>query len=415
DYSFQYLYPQAAQDLVQTTIELNTTPDAAVRSLLEKPELFQALAQFVTAYPGILADFNRYLRLVNGGVVAQGVVDGARRAVEAFTTYLEAVASEHAKEVALRAMAAALPQRVRIDFASLLAGESDEADARTEIVSILIDGVPATWKLGADPGGRDATISNGTITLPAMVVQIAPEEYDAVPLPTPPENVVIAYVYVPRDGSADGNLKYGEARNIPTRTVLLPGIDVLAYQNAWSSIYVQRNKLLFPVEDSARVATRDGFLFQTPVVRFADPIVPRLAYPAFSLDTVQPVGPDGLEGRLNGFYEGLFSGGDGSTSVDVSMSGAYSYQLIPGNTQLPRISLPVTLMPPTGAAVSASTPPTFTVPFAAAVDVWRRNTHPTLDGDPQVNIGLQVFGGTSDKQPLLSVADLSLSVQAADG
>ena len=415
DYAFEYLYPQAAQDLVQATLELNMSDGATVRSQQDKPVLFQALAQFITAYPGILADFNLYLRQVNGGTVPQSVVDGAEKAVQAFTTYLETVADEHARQAGMQLMAGGLPQQVRVDFASLLAGESDDADAVTEIVSVLINGVPATWSPGTDPKGSDATISNGTITLPAVVVQISPDAYDAVPVNPPPPGAVIAYVYEPRaTTAADGNLKYGKAKTITTRRVVLPGIDVLAYQNAWSSIFVQRNKLLFPVEDVGTVSTNDAFLFQTPVVRFADPIVPRLTYAAFSLDGVTPVG-EGLQGQLNGFYEELFSGGDGSTSVDVSMSGAYSYQLIPGNVQLPRVSLPVTLMPPTETPVSSSAPPAFTAPFAATVDAWQAATQPTTSGDPQVNIGMQAFGGTSAKQPLLSVANLYASVEAKGG
>jgi LysM repeat protein len=405
DYSFEYLYPQAAQDLVQTTLELNMSPGGLVRAMAAKPDLFRALAQFVTSYPAILADFNQYLRRIDGGDVPQATVDGAKKAVDAFTAALEAVAGAHAAEPRALLGSGALPREVRIDFASRLADGADDAPARSEIISILIDGEAATWTPGANPDGSDATISNGTVTLPALVVQISPAAYDAVPLASPPPNVVIAYEYVPREGTPGGNLSHGEAKAIPTRTVLLPRLDVLAYQSAWSSIFVQRNKLLFPVEDADKVSTTPAFLFQTPVVRFAEPIVPRLVYRSFALD-----GGGALEGRLNTFFESLFSGGDGTTSVEVSMSGGYSYQLIAGNAELPRISLPITLMPPTAAPVSSAAPPPFTAPFAAVVDEWRKTNHPTTDGDPQVNIGLQLFGGTSAKQPLITIADLHAAV-----
>lgn len=405
DYSFEYLYPQAAQDLVQTTLELNMAPDGLLRGMSAKPDLFRALAQFVTSYPAILADFNQYLRKIDGGDVPQATVDGAKKAVDAFTTALEAVSGAHAAESRAMLGSSALPQEVRIDFASRLAGGADDAPARTEIISILIDGKPATWTPGANPDGSDATISNGSITLPALVVQISPAAYDAVPLASPPPNVVIAYEYAPREGTPGGNLSHGEAKGISTRTVLLPRLDVLAYQSAWSSIFVQRNKLLFPVEDADKVSTTPAFLFQTPVVRFAEPIVPRLVYRSFALD-----GGGTLEGPLNTFFESLFAGGDGTTSVEVSMSGGYSYQLIAGNADLPRISLPITLMPPTAAPVSSSSPPPFTAPFSAVVDDWRKTNQPTTDGDPQVNIGLQLFGGTSAKQPLLTIADLHSAV-----
>ena len=51
---------------------------------------------------------------------------------------------------------------------------------------------------------------------------------------------------------------------------------------------------------------------------FADPVVPRLVHSEFPLD--QPETPDAsLETLLNTFFGGLFEGGDGSISVEISM------------------------------------------------------------------------------------------------
>jgi hypothetical protein len=82
----------------------------------------------------------------------------------------------------------------------------------------------------------------------------------------------------------------------------------------------QRNLALFPIGDLGKVRTNDAFLFQTPDVRFANPIVPRLAYDSFSLDTM-PGATGDLDPLLTLFFKDLYGGGTGTTSADVSMQG----------------------------------------------------------------------------------------------
>src|SRR5207253_1740433 len=66
NYSFEYLYHFAAQDTVQTTIQLNLpTTSVSAAALASGPDLFTALAQFVTSYPAISADFSQYLVKIN--------------------------------------------------------------------------------------------------------------------------------------------------------------------------------------------------------------------------------------------------------------------------------------------------------------------------------------------------------------
>lgn len=404
DYAFEYLYPQAAQDLVQGTIELNLQPTALAKALAVGPDLFTALAQFVSAYPAILADFNAYLLRVDAKTDDETVVKGAEKAVAAFAAYLADVATAYGSAMGVpqaRALFAAPPSVITVDFASLLRAADDGA-AVTDLVGVRIDGVDATW----DRATR--TFSNGTVTVPEVVVQILPDAYEAVPADPTPPGAVVAYRYAPREGTPGGDLPWETAKDVNARTVAMRALNVLAHQSAWSSIFVQRNKLLFPLEDIGTISTNADFLFQTPVVKFADPIVPRLLYAEFALGS----GAAPLQDELDAFFAGLFAAGRGTTTADVSMTAAYSYQIVPGVDTLPRVSLPVVLMPPEEAVVQPAPPPAFVAPFAGAVDDWRKRTDPTLDGDPQINIILQVFGTAAARQPLLSVANLYTGVTA---
>lgn len=408
DYSFDYLYRQAAQDAVQIEIDLNYTPPLArPDDKPAQPDLFTALAQLVGAYPAIERDFGSYLAKIGAEPVDEATLKAAQKAVAAFAEYINAIATAYAGSLVPNVHdLTVLPELVQIDFLYALQPDQD-GNAQAEIIQLTINRQPATWNPAAH------TISAGAITLPEVVIQIDPALYQAEPVSPPPANVSIAYRYrlIAPEATAPTYLTYAKASAIPTRTVALVGLDVLMHQNAWASIQVQRNRILFPTSQIGQVGTNHDFIFQTPPVKFADPIVPRLVYQDFSLDTHgdMEAGPANLAALLEAFFAGLFAGGDGQISVEVAMSSAYSYALLPGASTLPRVALPISLLPPAEASVGARVP-AFIAPFAQAIDDWQRQQHPTDQGAPQINIQLQVFGASTAKQPLLVVYNLGHAV-----
>jgi len=412
NYSFEYFYQQAPQDSMQVNLELNLPEPSTGNLLSAQPDLFQTLAQFVTAYPAINSDLNQYLTKIDGKTSDSETRKKAKRAVSKFQEYVTAVAAAYKSTLKPQPLVALAesPELVKVSFELALAEDTSDNSARTDVKSLKINGHKATW----DPTSN--TISNGSITLPALVVQIEPKNYQAEAIDPRPHYVDLAYRYAEKlkvEG-AQGNaatkyLSYEKALGIPLRTIVLPTLDVLAYQNAWSSIYVQRNKILFPEEEIGKVSTTDDFLFQTPVVKFATQIVPRLVYPSFTLNG----NGSNLETALNQFYAGLFSG-NGQTSVEVSMTGAYSYQLLPNVQEVPRIILPISLLPPALTPVSSSAPPAFVPAVAKSIDDWRAQNKPT-GANPQVNFKLQIFGASSAKQPLLTVDDLVYWTERSSG
>ncbi|MDX6462121.1 MAG: hypothetical protein QOE55_5818, partial [Acidobacteriaceae bacterium] len=323
-------------------------------------------------------------------------IQDATKSVSAFQQYVTAIANAYALKFGQSLAAAApLPALVEITFEVTLEPKQD-GSAQTDILNIQIDGIAALWDSATN------TISNGKITLPAMVVLIDPDRYNAQPvIPAPPE-VPLAYFY-PSKIVTNPNLPYEDARANPTRTVAISGLDALAFQNAWSSIFVARNRLLFPVANVGAVSTTSYFLFQTPVVKFAEAIVPLLTYTSFLLGQV---GPSDLETLLNKFFSGLFAAGSGAIEVGVSMSGSYSYQMLPTVPNVPRVVLPINLLPPVDTPVVSTPPPVFTSPVAAVIDAWRKAQRPTLDAPRKSILSLIVFGAAGAQQPLVVVDDL---------
>ncbi|WP_316196939.1 LysM domain-containing protein [Bradyrhizobium sp. SZCCHNS3053] len=411
-YSFDYLYQQAAADAVSCTMEFNRPTEPTLRGsakLSGEPDLFTALAQFVTNYPAILRDLNQYLVGIDGAEPDPATLAAARKATAAFALETRQIADAYARETVGPARLAVAPAHVIVKFLSTLDSTSD-GHARTNLVNITIDGVAASWNAAAN------TISNGTTTLPAPVIAIiAPELYtpQAVPPAELPPGVEIAYVYTRQVDGKTVYLREAEARGLPARTVSIAPLDVLLYQSGWASVFVQRNLALFPLADLKTTSTNPAFLFQTPEVRFASTVVPQLNYTAFSLDAMSGASGD-LDARLTKFFAGLYADGNGSTSDEVAMQGMYSYEVVAGQPAIPRVRLPINLLTPTPSAVDPGVKPPFVAPFAQMIDTWRATTKPTTSGHARVEIELKVFGGVGDAtQPLIQVGRLTHDIASA--
>lgn len=409
DYAFDYLYQQAASDAVSYRIEFNrpttgVAGGAAPRAV--EPDLFAALADFVVNYDAIQSDLNNHLVNIDGAAPDSATLDAARKAVTAFATEITDIATAYAASLIPKANAqAAAPEQVIVTFLARL-DATEQGYARTDIFDITINGADAQWDQAS------GTISGGDITLPEMVIAIAPDSWQARPVPQDdlPSGVTLAYLY---SRTVDGRTEYLDrdaALSIAGRRVSMAALDVLALQSGWASVFVQRNLALFPIADLATVRTNDAFLFQTPEVRFANPIVPRLVHDSFSLNDMPGASGD-LEALLSRFFKGLYAGGTGKTSADVSMQGLYSYELIPDDASIPRVRVPINLLTPSPSIVSAEETPVFVAPFAKAVDDWRATNQPTTLGDARVDIELKVFGTIGEaRQPLIAIAEVTYDI-----
>lgn len=418
DYSFNYTYDQGASDVIQLSIELNLPPSISPTTLLaDEPDLFTALAQFVTNYPAVEQDLKTYLPKMNEEEPDSASVQGAEKAVKAFQEYLNDVAVAYAAHIEPSAELATTntPEKVEITFSMFLDKQSESGDENTEIarvdifdINIIKNGT--TYSATYDAQTNTISGDDGKIVLPAMLIEIEPSVYEAEALSDPPENVTIAYIYQNINNS-DEYLTYEDALQIPDRIVSMNTLDVLAYQDAWSSIYVQRNKILFPIEDRDHISTTEYFLFQTPVVKFANVIIPRLVFTEFNLGSAKEANlSTALKASLENFFKELFTEGDGTTSIEAAMTSGYAYTLNAILENEVRTLIPISMLPPTEAEVDPNSIPAFVDIFSTSITDWVSNNQPTLDGKPSINMELRIFGGLTSKQPLLVVKNLIFSV-----
>ncbi|WP_223569212.1 hypothetical protein, partial [Agrobacterium tumefaciens] len=66
DFTYSYTEDQAAQDKIFSDIAFNMIPNPSAKMFgAPSRDLFSDLAQFVTVWPQVLDDFNRYQKLIN--------------------------------------------------------------------------------------------------------------------------------------------------------------------------------------------------------------------------------------------------------------------------------------------------------------------------------------------------------------
>lgn len=395
DYSFGFQYDRAAQDSIGVTIELNLqNPKAARTDEADADPLFTALASFTTNLPAIRGELEANLARLDGKSAPQDAVDKATAAMRAFKQGANEVFVAYRNKFLPSARVSTLQglklRHVSVTFDSVLQRDS-EGRAVTTLVGLKLNDAPATF----DPAS--VTVTNGktgdeAITIPAPVVEIDSEAYvpELADGATQP-----AYVYRRRNSEQPVYLSYADAQADSQRTVAIRGLDVFAYQNGWAKLRVERNKYLLPPERNQ--PTAETFVFETPPVRFANPVVPRLAYHT-PYDAGAHLAPSDktLAGYLNGFFKDLMQDGGGQP-IGLTMTVSYSYDPNPEISGLPRVSLPVVMLPPTAAAAKDAGPAAVG-DVAAAVEDWRRDNRPVADQAAAVDVGFTIFSASATDQ-----------------
>lgn len=430
NYGFGYTYVRSGQDSVKVTVEING-PDVG-QEVEEDASggLITALAQFVTVFPEVSRAVSIQLAQISGNNPNADNIALAEKAVSAFVYLVEQVTSAYDAWARPPMMAAAFvaPQPMTLDFTLALipvsVSGSDEPVAQTDLLEVTITNSQGSAVASYDMASQSisATIGGTNIVLPAPIVQILPDSYQAVAVqPTAPALVSYRYEVIETaqgDSAVKGPsyLTYSAALDEAQRQILLPKLDVFSRQSLWSSLVVERNLILFPESEIGKVQTNQAFLFSTPKVRFADSISPEILYEAFSLDNLTPTDQT-VAGYLTEFFNQLGAQSD-DTSVQISMEGNYAYSLN-GIAGLSRTVLPVVLMLPQTSSINGAPP--FVDGLAQAVDTWRINNSVTYDGNATVDFALKIFSAddtasvsTQDNQPpIFSINNLSLSAANA--
>ncbi|MEG2029362.1 MAG: hypothetical protein RR376_01795 [Janthinobacterium sp.] len=392
DYSFSYTYRQAAQDAVHVSIVLNVPPPPARLAAAAGPDLFTALAAFVSNYPRISADLDHFLVPIDGKQDSADNISKATLAATAFQQLVTQVAASYGGHFdAARLPAAQGEASVAVEFDARLVDH--DGDAWYALLNVSVGGLPATYDALA------GTLGNGSVSVPVPVLDIDAPQYRATAATPAPPGALLAYRYAAIAAGAP-DLSFAAALADSSRVVGMRGLNVMVYKNAQASLYVQRNRYLCP-PSQAQVATMPAFLYQTPVVKFSDPILPRLSWQGYDLRQVAPVGGSDVAAYMTGFFNALFTGASGS--VRIAMDGSYSYSVMPAVAGFPRTSLPVGLLPAVLAPIDAARPPAAPMALVAQLQQWYDAQQPTTGGGAAMDFRLNFFTDASPEQLLLSL------------
>ncbi|HEY3733516.1 MAG TPA: hypothetical protein VGL63_06345 [Streptosporangiaceae bacterium] len=294
-WSLPFHYPQ---DRVHGEIAFNlpalatAVPDTA----------FAALADFITVYPAVRIDLDRYLAKITATTTDPYVYKYAGSAVTAFVTLVNAV------------LAAGLIAEPRVRAAT------DTTSYRFEVAEgVTADGaLKITLTSLTPPGGAPAIVN--------------------IPGYTTVNHGSGVFTYT----GPDGPLTMAEAQTIPPRSIVLASLDVLERQDARPALRIARNEKL--TDNGKNLAA--PFVYQTPEVRFSQPYAPTIT--AAAPVDIAALGTGSrqrtLSNQLWTLFTALLAGvPDSVTRLQIQAEVVYEYSLATGADP---IVLPVFFQPP---------------------------------------------------------------------
>ncbi|WP_166923159.1 hypothetical protein [Flavobacterium poyangense] len=391
EYYYTYQNPSAAQDTIVTEIQFNVTDENqtfyATANNSNLP-LYQALAQFIDAYPQISADFDNYLALLTPTTLnaTSPLAINARYAMLAFIDIVNQVAEQwsvtnqvNPRKPVLFANAALAAPAPPFTLAYTI---TESAQDRTDYLIVTID-------------FNNQQSANVTI-------HVAINGYTS-ELVEDKEN---EYLYYVLNNSGDKvYLQYDDRNNDPSRTVKIDGLDILSAQNAWSSVAVIRNEELLENEDGTWQTTNPLFIYQTPQVMFYNKLIPLLnADNAIDINTIgtatYPVAPTRtLNVQLLALFDALTENINAAiTEFTIKMQCDYTY-VIP-NTTFP-VDVPVLLLTPTPLTV-ADHGKSIADMLTEGINSWEQNNSPQTN-DGTFTFMLTAYSVTDSYVPILQI------------
>lgn len=299
------------------------------------PDSFSALAEFTAAYPKIAADLDANLLPIDPQA-SDGAIDQASLALGSFVALAEYVAQGLANEFGGTAVG-----KVGLGAGPDYAFELFEGDVPLDVYVLVINAQqpPDIGTPSVELPGFDTLLCTG-------VEKWTPPLYKA----RIQAGTAFAYAFKATGSPpAAALLNREDGRQVRGRTIVLPGLDVLARQNALMAVSVSRNPDLVP-----GMSTADPFVYATPPVAFTAPLRPTVTdNRVLRIDKLcSGVTVTTLRAQLQALWDGLFAGAPLSNTIQCSVQ--YVYGLGPSGLQA--VSLPVLMLPST----------TFTLPPATA-------------------------------------------------
>jgi LysM repeat protein len=417
EWNFMYSYTedQAAQDKIFSDIEFNMVPNLSARMLgAPSRDLFSDLAQFVTVWPQVLDDFNRYLKMItaqsdgsdpnltNAYYALQTMVTLTNNLAIAWSQYSGMLFNNPNDNGTARAYDFIIRQTDDVDFDNrLLVTIVPAADMSTDDLSLYRGNKDV---LEAElPQTPYVTIDNYT--------KVNATDKNGVPIPN-------AYWYQAADKTY---LSWEESFNIPSRNVNVDALNVLQFQYAWAGLSVIRNEDLVPYNP-----TVNDFIYRTPLVRFSNKLIPLLSNDDI-FDIAKINNDTGvnlpLAQQLTNFLSTFFTYDELAEQL-MKLSVSWNYPLLSTSGSddfLPAIELPILLaapfvfeiptdyeIPAGGCQPSFSEADPFVCRLSNALKTWYSQHKPVSNG-AWFQIDIAVFSSLSEsKLPLIALKNIVL-------
>jgi len=370
----------------------------ALAGQLPAPEFFGALAAFVAAGPAVRDDLESCLAPIDPETVDEKTRARAAVPLESFLALARDLVD------GVRSTAPPGPGAPRRVVAP--SGGAGSADFVVEETSRpLAPGVGAARALvvmvrgAALPGRTAGSEVAPEVRIPGWTARRVDGEGDA-----------FAYVYV--DPATRAYLGDAEGHRIPERTFVLPGLDALHRPCARATVWVVRNAELV-----AGRKTRDAFVYSTPEVRFADPVLPCLDHEA-AIDIARIGGKRErrtLAGHLAALISSLFASASPAT-LEVQVECAFDAALREGDLHVrlpihPRTAFATGHRVGGDAATRDDLPHVETLPrvLAKQVEAWL-DAHHGERSDGSLVFDLTLVVPRAGRSTLLRLSSLTLAL-----
>lgn len=408
DYSFTYAlsfhYPQ---DRIYCQVDFNIADMLEMTAGFE--DAFNQLAQFITVFPEVKKDLVGLLATIDATTSDQETIDNAAVALQAFikmvsdvidaTQEIGLVMAERPKPFTSKNVE---PFNFYIQECSVNIG-STQAALLVTLVGELPEGISPP------------------------VVYIDPENYDPVPYKDKDCNQAnrFCFIYKKKSGK-DEYLSAEVGQTIPDRQVILPKMNILQRQDAWSTVYITRNEELVPSKKTAK-----EFVYKTPYVQFANALHPTIdSSTIISIATIGSSGnpPPPITRSLREHLETLFKTllkNNTEPLLIFQVENTYDYAINTGFTSVPQ---PVLMQRPLlysvgpklkTTASEASNPHTVTQgnlekmisEWTEAIELWFSTYKPRKDRGT-LWFDLTIMSNlTKQPMPLLRLRKLKLEIE----
>ncbi|SDQ98193.1 LysM peptidoglycan-binding domain-containing protein [Pseudovibrio sp. Tun.PSC04-5.I4] len=361
-------------------------------------DAFQPLAQFISVQHDLSKIIGQYVPVISAGNKGEVAITNASSVLSVFVKLTQDIATAASASNGVRVFASAMTKT----------GIEPYQFYVTEERQIITDDTPEDnhrWivKLVSSSGVAPIGLSqNPRVEISGWTSHLSTKDSDLI------SKGIYVYYYTQKTGKNQIYLTQQVAQSLSNRQVVLPGMQVLARQDAMSSMYLVRN------EDIGG-QINEGFVFRTPTATFKNPYHPTLSSQK-TLNIACLNNPTGepfkhtLQEHLNHLFIALFEG-EYTGDVTLQLNIGYDYHLCEGLTDA-SIDLPIALLPPTQITIEESGKPAGDIiaSLAGSITKWASQHKPSRH-KAELRFAMNIMSNlTENPMPLLSLENIILMI-----